>query len=82
MAQRTSPPPDFDSLYNQLMAAVGAPLEIETSQLGRVMNRSAKDVYQMLEILRMEQARAAGAVPVTGVIVIGHDRGLWPAGGC
>ena len=78
---RATAPPDFDALYNTLMSGVGPSLEIETPQLGRVVNRSAKDLYQMLQILRQEQALAAAA-PVTGVFVVGHDRGLWPSGGC
>ena len=78
---RAAPPPDWTAIYNTLMSGVGPALEIETPQLGRVVQRSAKDLYQMLQILRQEQALAAAA-PVTGVFVIGHDRGLWPQGGC
>ena len=77
---KTTTPPDWDALYNALLGGVSSEQEIDMPQLGRVTFRSAADLYQMLSILRQEQARASGAAP--GVFVVGHDRGLSPNGGC
>ena len=32
----SSTPPDFNTLYNGLLAQMGGPIQIETPQLGRV----------------------------------------------
>ena len=81
MPQKTTAPPDWDAIYATIAGSIGGPAEIETPQLGRVTNRSARDLYQLLAIVRQEAARAAGT-PSTGIIVAVYDRGLDPTGGC
>jgi hypothetical protein len=74
-------PPDFDTLYNNLLAQMGGPVAVETPQLGRVEFPRPSEMYAALNYIRMAQNAASGNAP-TGVIVIGHDRGLWPPEGC
>jgi hypothetical protein len=75
-------PPDFAALYNALLAQLGGPVEVETPQLGRVTWPRPAELYQAMNYLRMAQAATSGTA-TTGVIVVGHDRGLWPPqGGC
>jgi hypothetical protein len=72
---------DFDTLYGNLLAQLGGPVEIETPQLGRVQYPRPVELYQAMNYLRMAQ-NAANGIAATGVITIGHDRGLWPCKGC
>jgi hypothetical protein len=76
-SRTTTTPPDFDTLYNNLLAQMGGPVEVDTPQLGRVAFPRPAELYQALNYLRMAQAASSGTA-VTGVITIGHDRGLWP----
>jgi hypothetical protein len=78
---RAAAPPDFDALYSQLLSQLAGPMAVESPQLGRVQFGPASDLYQSLNIIRMEQARAAG-LSTAGVFVCGYDRGLGPKGGC
>jgi hypothetical protein len=78
MAQNS---PDLAALYQQVLTQMGGPVEIETPQLGRVAFPRPAELYQALNYLRMAQAAASGTA-VTGVFVVGHDRGLWPCKGC
>jgi hypothetical protein len=79
-SKTTTTPPDYDALYNNLAAQLGGPTEIETPQLGRVGFPRPSEVYAAMNYLRMAQAAASGTA-TTGVIVIGHDRGLSPTEG-
>jgi hypothetical protein len=78
---RAAAPPDFDALYAQLLSQMAGPLAVESPQLGRVQFAGAADLYQSLNIIRMEQARAAGQ-STAGVFTVGCDRGLSMKGGC
>jgi hypothetical protein len=80
-SKTTTTPPDFDTLYNNVLALIGGPIEVDTPQLGRVAFPRPAELYAALNYLRMAQAAASGNAP-TGVIVIQHDRGLWPCRGC
>jgi hypothetical protein len=82
MRSRTrTTPPDLDAIYNQVLGALGGPVSVETPQLGRVEYPRPSEMYAALNYLRMAQNAASGNA-ATGVITIGHDRGLWPCGGC
>jgi len=81
MKPKTASPPDFDTLYNNLLAQMGGPVEVETPQLGRVAFPRPSEVYQALNYLRMAASGAAGT-STAGVITVGYDRGLSPKGGC
>jgi hypothetical protein len=72
---------DFDTLYGNLLAQMAGPIEIETPQLGRVAYPRPSEMYAALNYLRMAQ-NAANGIAATGVITIGHSRGLWPCKGC
>jgi hypothetical protein len=76
-----SAPPDFGAAINSLLAQLGGPVEVETPQLGRVAYPRPSELYAALNYLRLAQAAASGTA-TTGVITIGHDRGLWPCKGC
>jgi hypothetical protein len=80
-SKTTSPPPDFDTLYNNVLGLIGGPVEVDTPQLGRVAFPRPAELYQALNFLHLAQS-AANGIATTGVIVIGHDRGLWPCKGC
>jgi hypothetical protein len=71
-------PPDLDALYQQALANLGGPVEVETPQLGRVTFPRPSELYAALNYIRMAQNAAAG-IPATGVIVAGYDRGLDPS---
>jgi hypothetical protein len=75
---KTTTPPDLDALYSAALGQVGRPVEIETPQLGRVSWPRPAELYTALNLLRMEQARAAG-VAMTGVITIKYSDGLGPS---
>ena len=70
-------PPDYNAMIAQLVSQISGVLAIETPQLGRVEFHRPQDIYAALNLLRMEQARAAGQ-STAGVITIGYDRGLRP----
>jgi hypothetical protein len=78
---RAAAPPDFDALAAQLLSQMAGPVAVESPQLGRVQFGPASDLYQSLNIIRMEQARAAG-LSTAGTFVVGYNRGLGPNGGC
>jgi hypothetical protein len=80
-SRTTTTPPDFDAMYNAVLGQMGGPVELETPQLGRVAFPRPSEMVVALNYLKMAQNAAAGNAP-TGVIVIGHDRGLWPPEGC
>jgi hypothetical protein len=74
-------PPDYNALAQNILAAMGGPIQIETPQLGRVEFPRPAELYQALNYLRMA-ANAAAGIPTAGVFVVGYDRGLSPQGGC
>jgi hypothetical protein len=73
--------PDWCAMYQALLKQIGGPVMVETPQLGRVEFARPSELYQALQMLRMEAARAAGTA-TAGVFVVGYDRGLWPTKGC
>jgi hypothetical protein len=72
---------DWTALYTRLVTQLAGPAEVETPALGRVAFSRPSEMYLALNYLRMAEAAASGTA-TTGVIVIGHDRGLWPPKGC
>jgi hypothetical protein len=80
-ARTTSTPPDLNALYQQVLAQMGGPIEVDTPQLGRVAFPRPAELYAALNYLRMAQ-NAANGIATTGVFVIQHDRGLWPCKEC
>lgn len=79
-ANRTTPP-DLDAIYQQVLGALGGPVEVETPQLGRVTFPRPAELYAALNYIRMAQNAAAG-VPAAGVFTVGYDRGLGPTEEC
>jgi hypothetical protein len=79
----TGPSSDrLTKIYDGLIGTLGGPLEVETPQLGKVVNRPAADVRTALDLLRSESARVTAGNATQPVIAL---RGLWPRsieGGC
>ena len=71
----------FEGLFEQVVRQMGGPVEVETPQLGRVMFARPSESFAALNYLLMAKAQLSG-VATTGVITIGHDRGLWSRRGC
>jgi len=79
MKSRTAPtPPDLDALYDRTLGLLGGPTEVETPQLGRVQFPRPNELWAALNYLKL----AAAGTAAVGVVVISHDRGLWPCKGC
>jgi hypothetical protein len=81
MKPKTASPPDFNALYNNVLALIGGPIEVDTPQLGRVAFPRPSELYAALNYLSIASQQAAGT-PAAGVITIEHDRGLWPMRRC
>jgi hypothetical protein len=79
MAQAKTTPPDYNALYDKLLAQLGGPVEVETPGLGRCAFPRPAEVYSAMNYVRMAQAQAAG-LATAGVFVVGYRRGLEPTG--
>jgi hypothetical protein len=74
--------PAWAALYSQLVSQLGAgTIAVESPALGRVEFARPADLFQALNILKLEAANANG-IAGAGVITCGYDRGLSPKGGC
>jgi hypothetical protein len=79
-SRTTAVPPDYNAMYNNLLAQMGGPIEVSTPQLGVVQFPRPSEVYAAMNYIRLAQAAASGTA-TAGVFVIQYDRGLWPQGG-